>query len=134
MRVSSSLRDQLAAGGLGALGDLLRGFLAGVELALQGLQALLEFLFDAVQRGCLFFGQALVGTGFGVHLPGEDGVLFLFAGDQFGELLLAFEGGIFAADFGAQLVNFALQLAHSEAGVGGRQERAGAETGTGLAE
>ena len=31
----------MAAGGLGALRDLLRGFLAGVELTLQGLQALL---------------------------------------------------------------------------------------------
>jgi hypothetical protein len=70
--------------------------------ALQGLQALLEFLFDAVQRGCLFFGQALVGTGFGVHLPGKDGVFFFFAGDQGGELLVAVEGGVFAADFGTR--------------------------------
>ena len=88
------VENQLAAGGLGALSDLLRRLLAGVELTLQGLQALLEFLFDAVQCGRLFFGQALVGAGFGVHLPGEDGVLFLFAGDQFGELLIAFEGGV----------------------------------------
>ena len=39
-----------------------------------------------------------------------------------------------AADFGAQLVNFALQLAHRKAGIGWRQERTGPETGTGLAE
>ena len=67
-------------------------------------------------------------------MPGEDGVFFFFAGDQVGELLLAFEGGVLAADFGAQLVNFALQLAYRKAGVGGGLERAGAKAGTGLAE
>ena len=64
------IEAELLAGGMGALADLLRRFLAGFELALQGLQAVLEFLFDAIQRGCLFFGQTLIGAGFGVHLTG----------------------------------------------------------------
>ena len=95
---------------------------------------MLEFLFDAIQRGRLLFGQALVGAGLRVHLPGKDGILFLFAGDQDGELLVVFEGGVLAAQFGAQLFDFAVQLTQRLAGVAGRQEGTGPEAGAGLAE
>ncbi len=67
-------------------------------------------------------------------MPGKGGVFFFFAGDQVGELLFAFEGGVLAADFGAQLVYFALQLAHYKAGVSWGLERAGAEADTGFSE
>jgi hypothetical protein len=116
---------QLFAGIPGALADLLRRFLAGVDLPLQGLQALLEFQPDAIEHGALFFRQALVGARFGIHLPGEDGVLFFFTGDQRGDLLVVFERGGFVAQLGAQLGDFALQQTQGLTGVAGRNERAG---------
>ncbi|MNN08088.1 hypothetical protein D3C81_1209320 [compost metagenome] len=124
----------MATGLLGLAQNLLAGLWSGFQLLLQGLEVLLVLGLQPCQFGfvcgCLLF----IGARFGIHLLGEDRVLFFFAFEQGGQLLIGFEllAGLMELCF--ELLDFALQLAQRRAGVAGHHEGAGLEAAAGLAE